>query len=103
MQNYNDSSAASASNLVNNGFVRSLSEFCGVCTGVGNGVDGNLGGDDAGVLNSVTVVIFSKNRSNCFSDNALCSVSNGRIGGTPPNPSRTEEDNLHIYDISLVD
>lgn len=53
-------------------------------------MDGYLGGDDAGVLNIVVVVIFSKNVSNCRSDNALCKVSNGRIGGTPPNPSRTK-------------
>lgn len=57
--------------------------------GVVNGVDGYFGGDEAGVLNNGAVVIFSKNPSNCFSDNALCKVSNGRIGGTPPNPSRT--------------
>lgn len=65
-------------------------EFCGVWVGVSNGVLGYLGGDDAGVLNIVVVVIFSKNPSNCFSDNALCNVSSGRIGGTPPNPSSTK-------------
>lgn len=62
-----------------------------------NGVDGYFGGDDAGVLNIVVVVIFSKNPSNCFSDNALCKVSSGRIGGTPPNPSRTK-----IYSFILI-
>lgn len=60
-----------------------MSELCGVCVGVSNGVDGYLGGDEAGVLNIVIVVIFSKNASNCFNDNALCNVSSGRIGGTP--------------------
>lgn len=67
----------------------SVNELC-VWVGVSNGVDGCFGGDDAGVLNIVVVVIFSKNASNCFSDNALCSVSSGLIGGTPPNPSRTK-------------
>lgn len=66
--------------------------MCGVCIGVGNGVDGYFGGDDAGVLNDVAVVIFSRNVSNCFNDNALCNVSNGLIGGTPPNPSNTVDD-----------
>lgn len=68
----------------------SVSELCGVCVGVNNGVDGYFGGDEAGVLKIIVVVIFSKNPSNCFKDSALCSVSNGLIGGTPPNPSRTK-------------
>lgn len=55
------------------------------------GVDGNFGGEDAGVLNNGAVVIFSKNPSNWRNDRALCNVSNGRIGGTPPNPSKTFE------------
>lgn len=59
-------------------------------SGVGTGVDGYFGGDDAGVLNNGAVVIFSKNASICFNDNALCNVSNGRIGGTPPKPSSTK-------------
>lgn len=67
---------------------RSGHEFCGVCVGVGSGVEGYLGGDEAGVLYICVVVIFSRNVSNCFSDNALCNVSSGRMGGTPPMPSR---------------
>lgn len=83
--------SSSWTNLLDNGPDLSGNELCGVCTGVGNGVEGNLGGDDAGVLNIVVVVIFSKNASNWRKDNALCSVSNGRIGGTPPKPSKTTE------------
>lgn len=56
---------------------------------IDNGVDGFLGGVHVGVLNSGADVIFSKKLSNCLSDNALCNVSNGRMGGTPPKPSRT--------------
>lgn len=67
---------------------RSGQEFCGVCVGVGNGVEGFLGGDEAGVLYICVVVIRSRKVSNCRSDKALCSVSSGRIGGTPPKPSR---------------
>lgn len=93
---YKDSSFSSASSFASNEFAFSLSEFCGVCTDVGNGVDGNFGGDDAGVLNVLTVVICSKNVSSCFSDSALCSVSNGRMGGTPPKPSRTRNRALLI-------
>lgn len=70
----------SASNLLANVPIVS-GRTCGVCIGVG--------GDDAGVLNRGTVIIFSKKPSSCFSDNALWSVSNGRIGGTPPKPSKT--------------
>lgn len=55
---------------------------------VGNGVDGCLGGDEAGVLNKGVNVTWSRNISNCFRDNALCKVSKGRMGGTPPNPSK---------------
>lgn len=70
-----------------------LLESCPCLSGIEvcviNGVDG-FGGDEPGVLNIVVVVIFSKKASNCFSDNALCNVSRGRIGGTAPNPSRTE-------------
>lgn len=57
--------------------------------GVGLGVEGFFGGDDAGVLKIGAEVIFSRKKSNCFSDKALCRVSSGRIGGTPPNPSST--------------
>lgn len=57
-------------------------------------MDGYLGGLDAGVLNNVIIVIFSRNVSICFNDNALWSVSSGRIGGTPPNPSRTKENQI---------
>lgn len=42
---------------------RSGHEFCGVCVGVGSGVEGYLGGDEAGVLYICVVVIFSKNVS----------------------------------------
>lgn len=82
-------SSSSSSNLLVNGPGLSGIELCGVSTGVGHGVDGHFGGDDAGVLDTVAVVIFSRNASSCFNDNALCNVSNGRIGGTPPNPSKT--------------
>lgn len=75
--------------MLTSGLMPSHSEFCGVCAGVGNGVDGNFGGDEAGVLNIVVVVMLSKKVSNCFSDRALCNVSKGRIGGTPPIPSKT--------------
>lgn len=83
-------SSSSSSNLLVSGPGLSGNEFCGVCIGVGHGVDGYFGGDDAGVLSIVAVVICSRNVSSCFSDNALCSVSNGRIGGTPPNPCRAK-------------
>lgn len=53
------------------------------------GVVGIFGGDETGVLKIGAETIFSRKRSNCLSDKALCRVSNGRIGGTPPNPSRT--------------
>lgn len=82
-------SSSSSSNLLVSGPGLSGSELCGVCTGVGHGVDGYLGGDDAGVLNIVAVVMSSRKTSSCFNDNALCSVSSGRIGGTPPKPSKT--------------
>lgn len=59
----------------------------GLGTGVGSGVDGYFGGEEAGVLNSGPVVIFSRKLSSWRSDRALCRVSSGRIGGTPPNPS----------------
>lgn len=59
--------------------------------GVGSGVDGYLGGEEAGVLYICVVVMRSKNVSSWRKDNALCSVSNGRIGGTPPMPSRADE------------
>lgn len=67
---------------------RSGQEFCGVCVGVGKGVEGFLGGDEAGVLYICVVVIRSRKVSSWRSDNALCNVSSGRIGGTPPKPSR---------------
>lgn len=77
-------SFSSFDNLHVSGPGLSVMEFCGVWVGV------SLGGDDAGVLNMVVVVIFSRNPSNCFSDNALCNVSSGLMGGTPPNPSSTK-------------
>jgi hypothetical protein len=57
-----------------------------VCTGVDD-----LGGEDAGVFVDTGLVINSKNLSNCFKDRALCKVSNGLMGGNPPNPSNTQE------------
>lgn len=53
----------------------------------GRGVDGFLGGDDAGVRNSGADVMTSRNESSCLNDSALCRVSRGLIGGTPPHPS----------------
>lgn len=64
-------SSSSSSDLLVSGPALSVNELCGVCTGVGHGVDGYLGGDDAGVLNIVAVVICSRNVSSCFSDSAL--------------------------------
>lgn len=55
--------------------------------GVGNGVDGCLGGVEEGVLNKGAAVILSRNESICFKDKALCRVSKGLMGGTPPKPS----------------
>lgn len=55
--------------------------------GVGNGVDGCLGGVEEGVLKRGAAVILSRNVSICFKDRALCRVSKGLIGGTPPKPS----------------
>lgn len=49
--------------------------------------DGNFGGEEAGVRNNGALVIRSRKASSCRKDNALCRVSRGRIGGTPPNPS----------------
>lgn len=57
-------------------------KFIGVVEGVGY-----FGGVDDGVLNNGIEVIWSKNMSSCRNDNALCNVSNGLIGGTPPKPS----------------
>lgn len=54
-----------------------------------SGVEGFFGGVHVGVLNSGAVVIFSRKLSSCLSERALCSVSKGRIGGTPPKPSKT--------------
>lgn len=56
---------------------------------IDRGVEGFFGGVHVGVLNSGAEVIFSKKLSSCLSDKALCNVSKGRIGGTPPKPSRT--------------
>lgn len=53
----------------------------------GKGVEGYLGGVEAGVLKSGVTVIWSRKLSNCRNDKALCKVSKGRIGGTPPIPS----------------
>lgn len=82
---------------VNGPALFSVNELCGVCVGVNSGVDGNFGGDEAGVLNIVVVVIFSKNPSNCFKLSALCSVSKGRIFGTPPKPSQTKIVDFNQY------
>jgi hypothetical protein len=49
--------------------------------------EGNLGGEEAGVRKSGTPVIISRKESSCRSDKALCSVSRGLMGGTPPKPS----------------
>lgn len=80
----------SVSNLLDSDPCLSGNELCDDWLCANNGVDGYLGGDDAGVLNIIVVVIFSKNASNCLSDNALCKVSSGRIFGCPPIPSRTK-------------
>ncbi|KAJ6636185.1 hypothetical protein Bhyg_14773 [Pseudolycoriella hygida] len=53
----------SSSNLLANVPILS-GNACGVWIGVG--------GEDAGVLNNGTVIIFSRKPSNCFNDNALC-------------------------------
>lgn len=53
----------------------------------GKGVEGYRGGVSVGVLKDA-VIICSKNVSNCFKERALCRVSSGRMGGTPPNPSK---------------
>jgi hypothetical protein len=53
----------------------------------GRGVDGFLGGDDAGVRNSGADVMTSRKESICRNESALCRVSRGLIGGTPPHPS----------------
>lgn len=66
-------------------------------TGVGKGVDGYFGGVDEGVLNNDALVIRSKNASICRSDRALCKVSNGLIGGTPPNPSKPVKETRKNY------
>lgn len=58
--------------------------------GVGTGVDGYLGGVDDGVLNNGDVVIFSRKESSWRKESALCNVSSGLIGGTPPKPSRAK-------------
>lgn len=58
--------------------------------GVGSGVDGCFGGVEEGVLNKGAAVILSRNVSICFRDKALCRVSRGLIGGTPPKPSIAE-------------
>ena len=96
------SSATSFSSMCDNLHVNgpalfSVNELCGVCVGVNNGVDGNFGGDEAGVLNIVVVVIFSKNPSNCLRLNALWRVSSGLIGGTPPKPSQTKIVDFNQY------
>lgn len=64
--------------------------------GVGNGVDGYLGGVEDGVLNIGADVIRSRKLSNCFSERALCSVSSGLIGGTPPHPSIAIKVHKHL-------
>jgi len=54
------------------------------------GVDGFFGCELVGVLNNGATVMFSKNISSFFKDNALCNVSNGRMGGTSPKPSKQD-------------
>lgn len=54
------------------------------------GVDGIFGGDESGVRNCARAMC-SKKASSCFKDRALCRVSRGLIGGTPPNPSILDE------------
>lgn len=48
---------------------------------------GTFGGDGMGVFCWSDEVIASRNPSSCFMDRALCNVSKGRMGGTPPHPS----------------
>lgn len=47
----------------------------------------DFGGDEAGVRYNGAVVIISRNESSWRNDNALCRVSRGLMGGTPPKPS----------------
>lgn len=47
----------------------------------------DFGGDEAGVRYNGAVVIISRKESSWRSDSALCSVSSGLMGGTPPKPS----------------
>jgi hypothetical protein len=65
----------------------------------GRGVDGFLGGDDAGVRNSGADVMTSRKESICRNESALCRVSRGLIGGTPPHPSiaiREQDSNIKL-------
>lgn len=70
------------------------------------GVDGIFGGDESGVRNCARAMC-SKKASSCFKDRALCRVSRGLIGGTPPNPSISEKKkikhNLYIKLNNKVD
>lgn len=56
----------------------------------GVGVLGTLGGEGMGVFSWIDDVIESRKPSSCFIDRALCKVSKGLIGGTPPHPSIAE-------------
>lgn len=63
--------------------------------------DENLGGEEAGVRNRGTPVIISRKASSCRRDRALCRVSRGLIGGTPPKPSianreKRVDDSIHV-------
>lgn len=70
-------------------------------SGVIDGVDGYFGGVDDGVRNSGKTVMWSKNVSNCFNERALCNVSKGRIGGTPPKPSIAIRNKQRRRNVSL--
>lgn len=59
--------------------------------GVGRGVDGYFGGEDAGVRNRGAETIVSRKASNWHKESALWRVSRGLIGGTPPIPSIAEK------------
>lgn len=66
------------------------------------GVEGIFGGDESGVRNCARAMC-SRKASSCFKDRALCSVSRGLIGGTPPNPSISEGKNIYIHIRGILD
>lgn len=61
----------------------------------------DLGGDEAGVRYNGALVIISKNESSWRSDNALCKVSRGLMGGTPPKPSIAMVKNKNYFYVPL--